>query len=45
MSPERYAQVRRLFLAAGELAESEIGAFLDQASRAIPSFGRNWNPC
>ena len=31
MSEERYAQVRRLFLAACELAESEIGAFLDHA--------------
>ena len=36
MSPERYAQVRRLFLAAGELAESEIGAFLDQACAGDP---------
>ena len=31
MSAEQYAQVRRLFLAACELAEGEIGAFLDRA--------------
>ena len=31
MTAERYAQVRRLFLAACELAESERGAFLDHA--------------
>jgi serine/threonine-protein kinase len=36
MSPERYAQVRRLFLAAGELAGCEIGAFLDQACAGDP---------
>jgi serine/threonine-protein kinase len=36
MSAERYAQVRRLFLAACELAESEIGAFLDHACAGDP---------
>ena len=36
MSAERYAQVRRLFLAACELAESEIGAFLDRACAGDP---------
>ena len=36
MSTERYAQVRRLFLAACELAESEIGAFLDHACASDP---------
>ncbi len=36
MSTERYAQVRRLFLAACELAESEIGAFLDHACAGDP---------
>ena len=32
MSTERYAQVRRLFLAACELAESELGGFLDHGN-------------
>ena len=45
MNTERYAQVRRLFLAACELAESELDAFLASACGAIPSFARNWNPC
>jgi serine/threonine-protein kinase len=36
MSAERYAQVRRLFLAACELAEGEIGAFLDHACAGDP---------
>jgi serine/threonine protein kinase len=36
MSEERYAQVRRLFLAACELAESEIGSFLDHACQGDP---------
>jgi len=36
MSAERYAQVRRLFLAACELAEGERGAFLDQACAGDP---------
>ena len=36
MNAERYAQVRRLFLAACELAESEMGAFLDQACASDP---------
>jgi serine/threonine-protein kinase len=36
MSTERYAQVRRLFLAACELAENESGAFLDQACAGDP---------
>jgi serine/threonine-protein kinase len=36
MSPERYAQVRRLFLAACELAENEVGAFLDRACAGDP---------
>ena len=36
MKTDRYAQVRRLFLAACELAESEIGAFLDQACKGDP---------
>ena len=45
MSREHYAQVRRLFLAACELPESEIGEFLDRASRAILRFEGNWNPC
>ena len=36
MSAERYAQVRRLFLAACELAEGEICAFLDQACAGDP---------
>ena len=36
MSAERYAQVRRLFLAACELAESEIGTFLDHACDGDP---------
>jgi hypothetical protein len=36
MSAERYAQVRRLFLAACELAESEIGGFLDHACAGNP---------
>jgi len=36
MSAERYAQVRRLFVAACELAESEIGPFLDQACVGDP---------
>ncbi len=36
MSTERYAQVRRLFLAACELAESEIGPFLDHACTGDP---------
>jgi serine/threonine-protein kinase len=36
MSPERYAQVRRLFLAAGELAGNEMGAFLDGACTGDP---------
>jgi hypothetical protein len=36
MSTERYAQVRRLFLAACELAESEIDAFLDHACADDP---------
>ena len=36
MNTERYAQVRRLFLAACELAESEIGAFLDRACAGDP---------
>ncbi|MGA2035777.1 MAG: serine/threonine-protein kinase [Thermoguttaceae bacterium] len=36
MSAERYAQVRRLFLAACELAKSEMGAFLDQACAGDP---------
>jgi serine/threonine protein kinase len=36
MSVERYAQVRRLFLAANELAENEIGAFLDHACPGDP---------
>jgi serine/threonine-protein kinase len=36
MSAEHYAQVRRLFLAACELAESEIGAFLDHACAGDP---------
>ena len=36
MSSERYAQVRRLFLAACELAESEMGAFLDRACAGDP---------
>jgi len=36
MNAERYAQVRRLFLAACELAESERGMFLDQACMGDP---------
>ena len=36
MNTERYAQVRRLFLAACELAESEMGAFLDHACAGDP---------
>ena len=36
MSVDRYAQVRKLFLAACELAESEIGAFLDHACEGDP---------
>ncbi len=36
MNAERYAQVRRLFLAACELAESEMGAFLDHACAGDP---------
>jgi serine/threonine-protein kinase len=36
MNAERYAQVRSLFLAACDLAESERGAFLDQACRGDP---------
>lgn len=36
MSAERYAQIRRLFLAACELAESEMGAFLDHACAGDP---------
>ncbi len=36
MTTERYAQLRRLFLAACELAESEIGAFLDHACAGDP---------
>ncbi len=36
MNTERYAQVRRLFLAACELAESELGAFLDRACAGDP---------
>ncbi len=36
MSTDRYAQVRRLFLAACELAESERGAFLDNACAGDP---------
>jgi serine/threonine-protein kinase len=31
MSTERYAQIQRLFLAARELAENEVGPFLDRA--------------
>ena len=37
MSMERYSQVRRLFLAACELDESEIGAFLDHACEGDPT--------
>ena len=44
MNPDRYAQVRRLFLAARELAESEIGSFLDPACAGIPNSAKNWNP-
>ena len=36
MRTERYAQVRRLFLAACELAESEVGGFLDRACTGDP---------
>jgi serine/threonine-protein kinase len=36
MSVERYAHVRRLFLAACELAESELDAFLDHACAGDP---------
>ena len=36
MSTERYAQIRRLFLAACELAESEMGEFLDHACAGDP---------
>jgi serine/threonine-protein kinase len=36
MNAERYAQVRRLFLAACELAENEVGAFLDSACTGDP---------
>lgn len=36
MNAERYAQVRRLFLAACELGESKTGAFLDQACAGDP---------
>ena len=36
MNADRYAQVRRLFLAACELAESEVGAFLDHACKGDP---------
>ena len=36
MSTERYSQVRRLFLDACKLAESEIGAFLDHACAGNP---------
>ena len=36
MNPDRYALVRRLFLDACELAESEIGAFLDHACDGDP---------
>jgi len=36
MSAERYAQVRSLFLAACELAESKIAAFLDQTCKGDP---------
>jgi serine/threonine-protein kinase len=36
MNTERYAQVRRLFLAACDLAESQIGAFLDHACAGDP---------
>ena len=36
MRAERYAQVRRLFLVACELAEGEIGAFLDRACTGDP---------
>lgn len=36
MSTQRYAQVRRLFLAACELAEGERGAFLDHACAGDP---------
>ena len=36
MNTERYAQVRGLFLAACELSENEIGAFLDHACAGDP---------
>jgi serine/threonine-protein kinase len=36
MSTDRYAHMRRLFLAACELAESEIGAFLDRKCAGDP---------
>ena len=36
MNTECYAQVRRLFLAACELAENEVGAFLDRACQGDP---------
>ncbi len=36
MTAERYAQVRRLFLSACELAESEVGVFVDRACAGDP---------
>jgi hypothetical protein len=37
MSMERHAQIRRLFLAACELAENESGEFLDRSCAGDPN--------
>jgi len=45
MIAEHYAQVRRLFLAACELAESEMGAFLDHACPGDPKLRQELESC